>query len=79
MAYNEYAITGFAAREQPAEAVKTNYAEYASLAMVMAMAYVLVIEKNIALFAVLFLMLAIFYNPTKFMVQGKLYDSEVIL
>jgi len=78
MAYNEYVLPGLVTNEQSSEAT-INYAQYASIAMVLAMAYVLVIEKNIALFAILFLMLAIFYNPTKFVVQGKTYDSEVIL
>ncbi len=78
MAYSEYGLPGFINKEQNSEA-NINLSQYAGVLMVLAMAYALVIEKNIALFAILFLLLAITYNPTKIIFQGKTYDSEAII
>lgn len=88
VAYNDYVVTGLVSTEPVAvmnptvvtNAFDFNFSQYAGISMVAAMGYVLVIEKNVALFAVLFLMLSLFYNPTKFTMNGKLYnDSDIIL
>ena len=57
-----------------------SYNDFALVGILALMLYVLVFDGNLALFAVLFLLLALFYNPTKIQV-GKRFsnDSDIIL
>lgn len=65
-------------------AVRSAQADYSSFAIVgflALIAYVLLFDANVALFAILFLLLAIFYNPTKIKLGHERFssDSDIIL